>query len=294
MWSGRFIDVWNWRAAEGRRGMLTFRHVLEAASIDSSATCVLRHVDAKADPGRNPYQLFLNDRPAFEAYQSLQSLDNRPRLKAAYWASFVGTPGRGTMFCGLYACRYLGVGDKDVPMPHRSGQVDRAGHYDEYELTRQSALDNYSGLMFIEWGDGLRTWIQRNTDKPIIELHRTFKEPEFPGYLAFVSSLSELASISTGWINALRSVKGIYLLTCPKTKEQYVGKASGEAGFWGRWQDYVNNSHGGNVMLKGRDPSDYQVSILETVGSANESDLDALEDRWKRKLQSREMGLNAN
>jgi hypothetical protein len=47
-------------------------------------------------------------------------------------------------------------------------------------------------------------------------------------------------------------------------------------------------------MLKGRDPSDYQVSILETVGSANESDLDALEDRWKRKLQSREMGLNAN
>jgi hypothetical protein len=104
--------------------MLTFRHALEAANIDPSATCVLRHVDAKADPGRNPYQLFLNDRSAFEAYQSLQSPDNRPRLKAAYWASFVGTPGRGTMFCGLYACRYLGVGDKDIPMPHRK-DIDR-------------------------------------------------------------------------------------------------------------------------------------------------------------------------
>jgi hypothetical protein len=46
--------------------------------------------------------------------------------------------------------------------------------------------------------------------------------------------------------------------------------------------------------LRVRDPSDYQVSILETVGSANVSELDALEARWKQKLQSREMGLNAN
>jgi hypothetical protein len=274
--------------------MLTFRHVLEAGGIDPKAVCVLRHQDVRADPGRNPFQLFRNDRPAFELYQSVQSIDNRSRLKATYWASFVGTRNRGTMFCGLYVCTFLGVGSETLPRPGQQGQYDQAGHYDRYELSPLAPFEEYSGLLFIEWGDGWRTWIQRNTEKRVVELHRSYQEPSYPGHMAFVSSLSGLASIPPGWIDALRSTKGIYLLTCPKTKEQYVGKASGEDGFWGRWQDYIANAHGGNVLLKGRDPSDYQVCILETVGSGNEAQLDDLESLWKTKLQSREMGLNAN
>jgi hypothetical protein len=274
--------------------MLTFKHALNASGIDPSAVCLLRHQDSRADAGRNPYQLFLNDLDAFDEYQSSQSFNNRPRLKAAYWASFVGTPEKGTMFCGLYACRYIGVADSDLERKHQRGVIDRAGEFDRYELSLVQALSDYRGLLLIEWGDGFRSWIQRNTDKRILELHREFKEPSYPGHLAFVSPLSELAALPMPWIEVLRNTKGIYLLTCPKTKEQYVGKASGENGFWGRWQDYVNNSHGGNIVLKARDPSDYQVSILETAGTGNEAELDALESRWKKKLQSREMGLNAN
>ncbi|MEZ2145792.1 GIY-YIG nuclease family protein [Bradyrhizobium sp. DN5] len=274
--------------------MLTFRHALESAGVSPSDVCVLRHQDARADPGRNPYQLFLRDRAAFDEYQAVQSFDNRSRLRARYWASFVGTPGKGTLFCGLYASRYLGAGDVDLARPHQRDRINQAGSYDRYELSLQDELQQYIGVLFIDWGDGWRSWIQRNTDKPIVELCRQFQELRYPGHLAFLSTLSELPSIPTGWIEVLRSTKGIYLLTCPKTKEQYVGKASGEEGFWGRWQDYMANSHGGNVLLKSRDPSDYQVSILETVGSTNEVDLDSLEARWKRKLQSREMGLNAN
>jgi len=274
--------------------MLMFRHAMEADGINPSDACILRHQDNRADPGRNPYQLFLRDRPAFDEYQAVQSFENRSRLKARYWASFVGTPGKGTLFCGLYASRYLGIGDKDLARPHQRNRIDKAGHYDRYELTLQDELRQYIGLMFIDWGEGWRSWIQRNSDKPIVELQRQFHEEQYPGHLAFVSPLSELASIPTTWIEALRSTKGIYLLTCPKTKEQYVGKASGEGGFWGRWQDYIATSHGGNILLKSRDPSDYQVTILETVGSMNEDQLDNLESRWKRKLQSREMGLNAN
>ena len=48
-------------------------------------------------------------------------------------------------------------------------------------------------------------------------------------------------------------------------------------------------------MLKSRDPTDYQVSILEVVGSAaTTQDVIDIEVLWKRKLQSREMGLNKN
>ncbi|MGB3930862.1 MAG: hypothetical protein WBL20_18100 [Sphingobium sp.] len=59
--------------------------------------------------------------------------------------------------------------------------------------------------------------------------------------------------------------------------------------------EYFATGHGGNVGLKSRDPSDYRVSILETIGtSATTADLLVLEARWKDKLQSREMGLNKN
>lgn len=97
------------------------------------------------------------------------------------------------------------------------------------------------------------------------------------------------------WVAALQSSRGVYLLTCPRTREQYVGSATGEEGFWGRWRSYIDTGHGGNVGLMSRDPSDYQVSILEVAGtSATPDDIRIMEGRWQRKLQSREMGLNRN
>lgn len=93
----------------------------------------------------------------------------------------------------------------------------------------------------------------------------------------------------------LRSSRGVYRLTCPRTREQYVGSATGEEGFWGRWQEYSQTGHGGNVVLKSRDPSDYQVSILDVAGpAATHTDIIKMESQWKVKLQSREMGLNKN
>jgi hypothetical protein len=87
----------------------------------------------------------------------------------------------------------------------------------------------------------------------------------------------------------------VYLLTCPKTKEQYVGSATGANGFWDRWQQYAETGHGGNAGLNSRDPSDYQVSILEVAGSSSIfEDIIAMEQRWKARLRSREMGLNRN
>ena len=74
-----------------------------------------------------------------------------------------------------------------------------------------------------------------------------------------------------------------------------MGSAYGPPGFMGRWKEYAITGHGGNIALRGREPSDYQVTVLETVGSAaTMDDIVALENLWKRKLQSKEMGLNRN
>jgi hypothetical protein len=113
--------------------------------------------------------------------------------------------------------------------------------------------------------------------------------------LDFIKSLSELNTLPLSWAAALRASRGIYLLVCPKTTEQYVGKADGEGGFWNRWQDYVQTEHGDNIALKSRDRSDYQVSILEVAGtSSTPHDILRMEGLWKLKLRSREMGLNRN
>jgi len=175
--------------------------------------------------------------------------------------------------------------------------VDKAGSVDVYDLQLETNMSDLIGKLIVDWGAGARAWIQHadRQNKNVIELRAEFREPEFPGFLHFIAPLSKLANLPKSWIGALSSAKGVYLLTCPLTKEQYVGSATGEEGFWQRWDEYVQTGHGGNVGLKSRNPSDYQVSILEVAGTASATeDIMNMEKRWKLKLQSREMGLNRN
>ena len=167
---------------------------------------------------------------------------------------------------------------------------------ERYECKLRPELSEFTGRLVIDWGPGTRSWGQKGTtDKPIVELLRAFEEPAFPGYLEIVESLSAIPTLPGRWVDFLRQGKGIYLLTCPRTKEQYVGKADGADGFWGRWLNYATTGDGGNVRLKSRERSDYQVSILEIAGSAaTADDILRMEMRWKAKLQTREMGLNGN
>jgi hypothetical protein len=275
---------------------IMFNTLLNDAGLPLSDVCLLRHQDNRADLGRNPYELWRDDRTAFDLYQSHQRIDARQKFTRPFWASFVGTPDHETLFVGIYAATYRGLLDRDIPQPHRQA-VDKVGGCDVYDLSLEAALGDLSGRLYVEWGEGFRAWVQHadKQNKPIRELRTAFKEPDFPGFLNFVKLPSELPKLPAAWIAAFRASKGIYLLTCPKTREQYVGSATGEGGFWGRWQDYVRTGHGGNVLLKSRDPSDYQVAILEVAGTAcTDSDILIMEQRWKAKLQSREMGLNRN
>ncbi len=273
---------------------IMFNTLLREAGLVLKDVRLLRHKDRRAARGRSPYELWRDNRGQFELYQSTQSLENRATLEARYWASFLGTPAEETLFVGVYRVGNRCLLKEDTPKPHMEG-ADKAGSCDLYDLTMEQALVDLIGRLFVEWGQGERSWIQRadRQDKPIIELRTDFTEPDFPGFLNFLKRLSELDTLPKSWVTALQSCRGIYLLTCPRTREQYVGSAAGGDGFWGRWQDYMQTGHGGNVGLKSREPSDYQVSILEVAGTAStREDVLGMEKGWKLKLQSREMGLN--
>ncbi|WP_202920587.1 hypothetical protein [Urbifossiella limnaea] len=273
-----------------------FNTLLKQEGLSLAEVRLLRHKDRSAAKGRSPYELWRDHPEKFHSYQSSQSLDNEPRLTGAYWAAFVVSPTDETLFAGLYSVAGKKVLDQDLPMPHKDG-VDQAGSCHWYDLTLTDHLKDLAGRLVVAWGGGYLSWIQRadTQDKVVLELRAAFTEPAFPGYLNFIRPLSGLDSLHTGWVAALRAVKGVYVLTCPKTQEQYVGSASGADGFWGRWQDYVQNGHGGNVGLKSRDPSDYQVAILEVAGTAaTPDDVLKMEALWKAKLRTKEMGLCKN
>ena len=276
--------------------MLSFGNLLDLAGIERSTVRLLRHQDNRYPGYPSPYVLWRDHRDRFEAYQQTQGIGDEARLRAPWWASFVGVPGRETLFVGLYSAKLVGLLSADRAHPVTGG-IEQAGSCHFYELELRPELAEYAGRLWIEWGSGYRSWIQRGDriEKPVVELRRNLGEPPFPGFQALIINLSDIESIPATWVAALSATRGIYLLTCPKTREQYVGMASGADGFLGRWREYFASGHGGNVALKNRDPSNYQVSILETVGTgATVADLSALEVLWKHKLQSREMGLNRN
>ena len=274
-----------------------FNSILRGAGLPLSDVRLIRHKDKRATRGRSPYELWRDDRPQFEVYQSGQSTANRKKFAAPYWAVFIANFDDETMFAGIYNARYHGLLERDRPMPHIEGRIEKAGTCDVYDLTLDDALRDLIGRLFIDWGQGALAWVQYPTrhDKLITELRTSFQEEEFPGFLTFIQPLSKLGKLPKSWTSVLRHSRGVYLLTCPKTKEQYVGSATGEDGFVGRWHAYIQTGHGGNVALKSREPSDYQVSILEVAGTcATTDDVLAMEGRWQRKLQSRDMGLNRN
>ena len=273
-----------------------FNTILDASGIPPQDVRLLRHQDQRAARGRMPYRLWRDDRPAFESYQAHQAIDNRKRFSAPVWASFVGTPDGQTLFVGLYGV----LGHKEIDAPWESvsnGEVIPTGGCDVYRLSLREELRDLIGVLYIDWGPGTRSWVQlaKKQNKAVVELRRDLKEPDFPGYAAFISQLSSIEALPATWATALAASRGVYLLTCPRTSEQYVGAATGAEGFLGRWITYARTGHGGNIALKSRDTSDYRVSILEVAGSAATVDeILALEAGWKAKLQSREMGLNRN
>ena len=272
---------------------LRFNALLKLHNLDLKGVRLVRHKDNRYGKQASAYEAWLADDGRLESYQRVQG--NPEFHGARYLASFVATPQDETLFIGLYE-----VGPNVGVVP--AGTRDRLTGEDVsgchlYDIERSDLLSEYRGRVIVEWGKGYRSWVQHaaNQDKVILEIRRAAAEPPFPGFLAFSSRLSGIATLPATWRAALSSVGGVYLLADSVTGGRYVGSAYGQGGFWGRWDDYVRNGHGGNIGLKALPRADYQVSILEVAASsASNDDIFAMEARWKTKLLTRQFGLNQN
>jgi hypothetical protein len=281
------------------RAVFSFNQALAGVGIELSRVRLVRHQERGAS-GLTPYDLWVKDVVLFDNFQSKQASKDRTkfggRLPAVIWASFVVPPTGLTLFVGLYDATFEGLLEKDET--HEiTLRPEVRGTKDRYSLSRRIELNDYAGRLFVEWGKGHRAWVQRASlqDKPVVELRRLPFEPVFPGLLSFRDIVSKIPALPASWRTPLAATKGIYLLACPQTGRQYVGSATGENGFLGRWLDYYRTSDGGNVELRGIDTAGYSCSILEVAGSGQTADeIGRREAVWKEKLHSRTLGHNRN
>lgn len=278
--------------------MLKFNTVLRESGVDPKDVQLVRH-QARGPTGATPYLLMAESPEDFELYQSIQG---REIFRRRLFAAFVVTPSSESLFVNLYSVGEPKRNSSPQTCPIKLKTIG-IGRSWVYPTAVDDRLIDFSKKLTIAWGDGYRSWVQRadRQDKEILELRREFQEPHFLGYLKFQKRLEEIPRLYPTWQAALAAAKGVYLLVEEEKGRQYVGSATGDRGFLGRWLSYAKDGHGGNVMLKQLNHKNYIVSVLETAGSDMERrDILAREIFWKEKLGSRaerlgdEYGLNAN
>lgn len=285
------------KADDTQNATLLFSSLLRGAGLSPDEVVLLRHKHNSAAKGRSPYELWRDDRALFMKYQSGQSNSNKARkmFSRPYWAAFVVNAFDENIFAGIWKTKRLWEITVPSPMVHSPGEFDPPNTVDQYDIVLTYRLSDLIGKLTIEWGASKIAWSQyaEKNEKPVLEIKALDEEP-FPGFLQFMEPLSRIPQLPKTWVTTLSTSVGVYLLTCPRTREQYVGSATGAAGFYGRWMEYAMNGHGGNVKLKSKSREDYQVSILEVAGSSDDSKaVLAMEGRWQAKLQSHLMGLNS-
>jgi hypothetical protein len=106
----------------------------------------------------------------------------------------------------------------------------------------------------------------------------------------------ELKVLPTRYRAKLSEWRAIYFIWDASGGKGYVGSAYGGENLLGRWLNYGAIGHGGNRLLRQRDPKNFRFSILQRVSpDMEQADVIAVENSWKERLHTREpWGLNDN
>ena len=289
--------------------MLDFTTVLASAGVSSARTAMLRH-QPREPSLRRVLPWLVVDRPElFMAYQQMQwTSAERLMARAELIAAFVGQePGRAT-FAGLsritgsrkldFAGYHAFPGNAELMALGMTGmKADEPGPL-AFDLEPMEQLRPLLGKLVVEWPKPERAWC-RWADKSTFAVSAILEESRFartmPHWRDLVLTWAELSALPRSWRSALAQWRGVYLIFDAARQRGYVGSAGGVENILGRWQDYAMSGHGGNARLRASQPRDLLFSILQRTSPDMEiPDLVLVEASWKRRLHTREHGLNEN
>ena len=288
--------------------------LLNNANIDPTRTLVLRHRPyepqlAKALP------LIASERPdlfnAFQAFQGPMVERSMLALTGGWLASFIAYGPAKAAFVGIYEIGgtvphtreefwavpdnqalaehgYLGFTEAEtrpVPLP--------------FDLPATEHYADWRGKLIVGWPPPERGWYRRahNNRMPVVAIReesafapplRAWDEVEF--------TWAELSILPQRWRAALEQWRGIYAIWDSVDAKTYIGSAYGAANILGRWEGYGVTGHGGNKLLRHRDPSSFRFTVLQRVSpDMPDADVIRLEGTWKTRLHTRAPnGLNEN
>jgi hypothetical protein len=149
-----------------------------------------------------------------------------------------------------------------------------------FDLALQNFYANWKGKLVIGWPPPERAWWRRAhlNDFAILAVSEdSALDAAMPDWHQLVLSWDELPLIPVRWRYALSQWRGVYYLFDGSDGKAYVGSAYGRENLLGRWRNYGTSGHGGNILLRGRDPRKFRFSILQRVSPdiAVENDYDA-------------------
>ncbi len=222
---------------------------------------------------------------------------------------FIGEDEGASRFIGGYEISHLYIS----PSKSTSIQAQKALRWDFYlgnfwwDLQEIEQLKYLVDRLVVKWptGRGFHRFLPKAFEVMQVKSKGSFSA--FPGFSRLLLSFDQMAKVVSiegdhSWREALKSTRGVYLISNKVTGDLYVGSATSEdGGFLGRWQNYAKSGHGGNKIIKlgieaGTIKSfDFQICVLETLTNlATRIDgLDA-EKMWKQKLGRKAVTLNGN
>ena len=187
-------------------------------------------------------------------------------------------------------------------MVENRGETWNDGERRGFNLVNTDHMTALQNRLVSGWIPARRWWIKATTAAayPVTVISDAEPIPS-PGFDRLVLNYPQLQAVMrepryASWCTALSSVMGIYRITDTRDGRQYVGKADGLENIRQRWSTYAANGHGGNVELRGMDPSTFRYPLLRVFDpSTPEAEINIAESHYELALDSRyPHGLNRN
>lgn len=290
---------------------MELNELLQGKRIEPHEVLVLRHRPTEPDLNK-VLPLLAADKPdLFNAYQQTQGETlEKTMLGATYVASFIGHEPGKALYVGLYKigatkplthAQYWQVPAnielKALGMKGFSGTKRQSCLWFDLELT--DFYSEWKGKLIVDWPPPERSWWRR-AHRNVMPVHAILEDSALDSAMKRWDELdfswSQLAVLPKRWQAKLAEWRGIYYIFDTSAGKGYVGSAYGPENLFGRWRNYAASGHGGNRLLKQRDPQHFRFTILELVAPTMEAaEVIRLESSWKQRLHTRQPhGLNDN
>lgn len=288
--------------------------LLRTKKIDPARVLSLRHTPEEPKLKRKLPQLAAERPDVFNAYQQTQGAEAEKAMqRAKYVASFIGQDGGNAMFVGLYEVgKAKPLSEEEYWQVSALAEMKQAYEMKGFRPTeegRSSILwfdlrltEHYSewkGKLIVKWPPPMIKWFRWSGQReiPVVAILRESELVQpMPEWYKLSVTWREIPDLPRSWQDALRQWRAIYYIWDRSDRKGYVGSAYGNDNLLGRWKNYAKSGHGGNHLLRERNPENFTFTVLEVVSpSMDGDDVIRRENTWMERLHTRDpLGLNDN